>query len=113
MKKKVTFVLNNECAMDVLAELGEETKDAWIWVHKNVTENLKKDADSVMAEGFGGHFRIRWKATEESPETEILIYCGEKGSEWDKVLTISADDIAYTTMPSDPEELLFLKMEDK
>lgn len=45
MKKEVILVPKDKCPLDVLAEMGERTKNAWIFLHQNATEKLKKTAD--------------------------------------------------------------------
>ena len=34
MLKEITYVPQDKCPLDVLAEMGAETSDAWIYLHK-------------------------------------------------------------------------------
>ena len=95
MKKEVTFVPKDKCPLDVLAEMEERTAIAWIYFHENAVKKLEKSCDSY----------------EEFPATAITIGTEVIGC-WNPVYSIDAEDIAFKSHSSDPEEILFLQMEE-
>ena len=111
MKKEVTIVPTDKCPLDVLAELGERTKHAWIYLHENAVSKLEKSCNSGDEIPKTNGIMLTWSATDEFPETSIIINKGEIGP-WKPVYIIEADDIAFHCMEDDPEEIFFLKMEE-
>ena len=118
MLKEVILVPKDKCPLDVLAEMGSQTANAWIFLHKNAVEKLRSTADQVnefpsMIE-FQSEFK--WNATPEYPATLLQITHLPKivnsREEWIKVYRIKASDIAFEYSASDPEYLFFLKMEE-
>ncbi|MCI8411490.1 MAG: hypothetical protein HFJ40_03445 [Clostridia bacterium] len=104
MKKEVILVSTDKCPLDTLAEMGEQTKKAWIFLHDNAVSKLEKTADYVEEREYR---EIKWIATEQYPATTIDIEIGET---WHKVYRIIADDIAFEHEPQDPEDIFFLNM---
>ena len=45
MKKEVILVPQDKCPLDVLAEMGECTRNSWIFLHDNVVDKLHSTAD--------------------------------------------------------------------
>ena len=109
MKKEVILVPKDKCPLDVLAEMGERTKNAWIFLHQNAVDKLRRTADETC-EVAVGVYRFDWKATEEFPET-ILRFDISRGV-WSKITSITADDIAFKITSADPEDIYFLKMDE-
>ena len=113
MKIEPTIVPKDKCPLDFIAEMGERTKNALIFLHHNIIENLK-DSDGVSVEEGrkSGTLVFAWEATEDYPETKIVVdICGIEMI-WKPVILISACDIAFTIMPPTPEEIYFLQMEE-
>ena len=107
MLKEVTLVPKDKCPLDVLAEIGTQTANAWIFLHKNAVEKLRTTADEIIdAVDF---LKMYWSGTEKYPSTTILL---EGTATWYKVSTIEADDIAFKQSVSDPEHIFFLQMEE-
>ena len=106
MLTDVIIVPKDKCPLDVLAELGSKTGNAWIFLHTTAIQKLLKTADTV--ESFP--FLIEWKETEKYPATTILVEVTKK--DWSRVCRINASDIAFKDEPNDPEYIFFLKMAD-
>jgi len=106
MLKEVIYVPQDKCPLDVLAEMGAETGNAWIYLHKNAIEKLAKSADYV--DSCIIFLEMEWKETEKYPKT-ILRY-EDTSHQWHKVIYINASDISFNYQPSDPKHIFFLKM---
>lgn len=111
MKKDVINVPMDKCPLDVLAEMGERTKDAWIFLHMDAVEHLQHSDGVSSEEGRKqGTLVLTWKETKEYPKTRLVVnLCGFDAC-WKPIISISASDIAFTLMPDDPEDIYFLKM---
>ena len=109
MKKEVILVPKDKCPLDVLAEMGEQTKDSLIFFHENVVEKLKKTAQEVEEKSADDcqYESLYWHGTEEYPDTTVEI---EDRGVWREVYFIDADDIAFGVDVDDPENLFFFKM---
>lgn len=111
MKKEVITVPMDKCPLDVLAEMKERTKDAWIFLHSNAVEHLQHSNGVSSKEGRkSGTLVLTWEATEEYPETRVVVDICSLNVDWKPIISISASDIAFTIMPVDPEYIYFLKM---
>lgn len=111
MKKEVILVPKEKCPLDVLAEMGERTKNSWIFFHYNVVESLCQTAE--VDTGHTSYIMCEWKATKDFPKT--LLYIEEflgTAKVWIKVLRIDAVDIAFSIPSADPEDIYFLKMDE-
>ena len=111
MKKNVITVPMDKCPLDVLAEMEERTKDAWIFLHSNAVEHLLHSNGVSSKEGRkSGTLVLTWEATEEYPEMRVVVDICGLNVDWKPIISISASDIAFTLMPADPEYIYFLKM---
>lgn len=108
MKKEVILVPKDKCPMDVLAEMGEQTRNAWIFLHQSVIRQLKITADTCTGK-IAGYQELVWRGNEKHPKT-ILTFEKRVGI-WTRVRRIYASDIAYGLEPQDPENIIFLEME--
>ena len=106
MHTEITYVPKDKCPLDVLAEMGAETSEAWIYLHKNVIEKLAKSADYHFST-YVGFFELRWE--EDRYEKKYLLY-EETGHTWHKVRIIIASNIAFRNLSLDPKHIFFLKM---
>lgn len=109
MKKEVIIVPKDKCPLDVLAEMGEQTKSSWIYLHKTafdklMSENCSKKDEMTFCE-------LTFEETDDYPKTTILIN-DTGGGVWFTVCSISANDIAFKGRAMDPENIFFLKMEE-
>ena len=104
MLKKVILVPKDKCPLDVLAEMGSQTANAWIFLHTNAVEKLRSTADTITT---NGPLKMYWKETEKYPSTTILL---EPKAKWYRVCHIKAEDIAFEYEPHDPKYIFFLKM---
>lgn len=109
MKKEVIIVPKDKCPLDVLAEMGEQTKNSWIYLHKNAFDKLKSE-DCSIRQSFT-FYELYFKETKDYPKTTIRI-SGFNAGVWFTILSISADDIAFKNRAIDPEDIFFLKMEE-
>lgn len=108
MKKEIILVPKDKCPLDVLAEMGERTRNSWIFLHENAYQHLlESEGASHMA--VANMVSISWKATINFPETTVM--CEVPSPEgWGKILFIEAEDISFLRPVEDPEDIYFLKM---
>lgn len=111
MKKEVILVPKDKCPLDVLADIGEQTKNAWIFLHQNAVYKLKH-SEGVTVEKLNGPFlKFTWETTEVFPKTKVILQ-DSSTNDWVLIYSISSDNIAFKERAVDPEEILFLKMEE-
>ena len=111
MKKKVIIVPKDKCPLDVLSEMNERTANAWIFLHHNALEKLQHSDGVSCKEGRKqGTLELTWEATDDYPETRVVIDVCAMATDWKSIILISASDISFTLMPVDPEDIYFLKM---
>ena len=108
MKKEVILIPKDKCPLDVIAELGSQARNAWIFLHDNAVTHLEETASYVSVNDECQ--KMTWCATKSYPATVLRI---EKNalSIWAKVYEIDASDIAFEKAPMDPENIFFLKMD--
>lgn len=112
MKREVTIVPKDKCPLDVLAELGDRTKDAWIFVHSNVVRKMGQTADYDRLDG--NNIKIfYWNKTAKYPATTLFLDTNRKIFNYFLVTAIEASDIAFKLMLDEPAEIFFLKMEEE
>ena len=113
MNKEVTIVPKDKCPLDVLAEMGKRTENAWIFLHQNAVEELRRSEGVSCKEGRKvGTLVLTWETIEDYPETRIVIAICAMLTDWKPIILISASDISFDLMPVDPEYLYFLKMDE-
>lgn len=100
----------DKCPLDVLAEMGEQTKSAWIFLHRNAVEKLISIAEGHNPHQHSGFHEFRWNATDDFPETVIWIEL-HPDKVWLEIYRIDADDIAFNLPADDPDNILFIKMD--
>lgn len=110
MKKEVILVPKDKCPLDVLAEMGERTRNAWIFLNKNLFPSLV-NSNCSSCKQIRRHYVLTWEATSEYPKTEVIIDDSEDAT-WRSIINIFADDIAFKAKPDDPEDIFFLKREE-
>ena len=111
MKKEVILVPKNKCPLDVIAEMGEQTKSAWIFLHCTAVKKLVSIADDHRIRRNSDIQEFFWNATATSPKTSIRIQF-HPCKVWLEVYLIDADDIAFKMPSCDPENIIFMKMDD-
>lgn len=111
MKKEVIIVPKDKCPLDILAELGEQTKSAWIFLHRNAVKKLISIADDHSTSVHSGVEKFFWNATDDFPETTVEIEL-HPDMVWLEVYRINADDIVFTMPADDPDEVIFMKIEE-
>lgn len=111
MKPEIKLVPKDKCPLDVLAEMGERTKRAWIFLDASAYNKLLEGEGCQVYTRDGDEDRIllRWEATDEYPKTEVLLEIPTPTG-WGEVISIEAEDIAFTLALADPEDIIFLKM---
>lgn len=93
--------------------MEERTKDAWIFLHRNALEKLINSEGVSVKEGKKvGTMILTWEAAEKFPKTRIVVNVCSMATDWKTIILISASDIAFNLMPTDPEYIYFLKMEE-
>ncbi len=111
MKKVITFVPKDKDLLAFIEEMGERAHNSWIFLHKNILENLSHSADHSSE--LDDKKCFFW---DQSPVRDLA--CSE-GTVWSK-LTDIVDNRTRRTKgsafvwfnPEDPEEIIFLKMEE-
>lgn len=89
MKKEVITVPKDKSIFDVLAEMGESTAKAWIFIHNNV-----------------------WNAMDENQKKRLCVEPRGLNAIWLPVILAGDLDIAFSSWTRDPENIYFLKMEE-
>ena len=110
MKKEEIIVPRDKSPLDILAEMGERTKSAWIFMHQNAIKKLISIADSHREHPVHGFIEFYWKATKKYLQTSLITEYKPKNI-WVRVISIEANNIAFHEFSKDPEEIIFLKME--
>ena len=113
MKKDVTTVPKDKCPLDVLAELGERTRNAWIFLDANAIEKIASIAVDCCTRPFVGFQEYSYFP--DFPETSIQIEMNpseDSDKVWWEVYCIESSDIAFHFPADDPAEIFFLKMEE-
>lgn len=111
MKTEVTIVAKDQCPLNVLAELGNRTQGAWIFLHHSVVNKLRSMPYDLFERSYG-NIKLTWNATEDFPKTSITIRISSISS-WKPVYEIEAEDIAFKYPNfANPEEIFFLQMEE-
>lgn len=111
MKKDVTPVPKDKFLLNLLADMGDQTKNAWIFLHHNDMEKLSSIADNYFPHGHSNFQEFRWNATDDFPERLIWVEL-QQGRVWLKVLRIEAKNIPFNLPADDPDDILFLKMDE-
>jgi len=105
---KKIMVERTKCPIDVIAELGKEAKEAWIFLSPDCVQNLTDTSDAQVYEGdFAG---FKWDASEASVETTVYVEYFFGG--WASVFSIQASDIVFTNRTTNtPTETYILEMQ--
>lgn len=111
MKNEPILVPQNKCLLEVLAEMGEETESAWIFVHRNAVEKLISIAEDYSPHRNSDFQELRLNATDNFPETLIWIEL-HPDKVWLEIYRIEAHDTAFYLPAHDPENILFMKMDE-
>ncbi len=113
MKREVTIVPKDKCPLDVLAELGDRTKNAWIFMHSSVVRKMKDTADYERLWGDNNIKVFSWSKTDKYPATTLFLDTRRAIFNYFLVTQIDASDIAFRAMFDEPAEIFFLKMEEE
>ena len=104
------YVPKDKCLLNVLAEMGDQSKDAWFFLHNNLVENLKSSNGISFKEGEKkGTLVFTFESTKNDKPKMIIDICG-LNADWKPILSISDSNIAFKTMPADFEEIYFLRL---
>lgn len=110
--KNVILVPKGKCPLDVLAEMGKRTADAWIFMHEDVVESLRKTCDEEKWTE-GNNRLFYWYGTSvgiSPPPVKVFLSACSFTDPWRVIACINAIDIAFNTCCADPKEIIFLKM---
>lgn len=115
----VITVPKNKCPLDMIAKMGEDSRNAWLFLDHNCKEDLFQKADDVITgEGSSSYegmtHTLVWAATDQFPETKLVIelFTGHEDfiGTW-AVKQIVADDIAFEKRTAIPTEVYLFKKE--
>lgn len=110
MRTELLVCPKDKCPLDLLADLGKETVNAWIYLHDNAVDRI---AQSATEDIMGNEFReMYWEATDDYPSTEIYLDKAKR-LDWHLIYKIEADDIAFKSIIATPEILFFVKMQEE
>lgn len=110
--KNVILVPKGKSPLDVLAKMGERTKEAWIFIHDDVIERLRELCDDE--EYLGNEIsRFIWYGKSSLPAPIIVSFtaCMFVGP-WNTLTCINSMDIEFDNRIDNPKEIIFLKMAD-
>ncbi len=116
---KVITVPKNKCLLDIIAEMGEDSRNAWFFLDNNCKVDLfQKAGDVITGEGSSSYegmiHTLVWEATDKFPETKLVIelFTGHEEliGTW-AIKHIVADDIAFKKRAAIPTEVYFFKKE--
>lgn len=104
-------VPRSKCVMDFIAELGEQTKNAWIFMDQSCIEQLLKSKGVIDRGWLENHRILTWEKTDNYPKTTIIISHFEE-EDYYVVVQIDAEDIAFKLISEVkiPERIIILKM---
>lgn len=108
MKKEIVFVpKDDEFPLDILERMKEETKSAWIFVHDDVIRELKKTC-SYAQQTHSSREEVFYK---DAPHFRFVQIEWNAGN-WKKLVKFISDEIKFEHECMNPENIIFLKMED-
>lgn len=96
MKREVILVPQDKSVLNVLAEMEEQTKNSWIFFHRNVYRKLNQISEnSTIAPDY---IRFMWWGTNrKNPMIDLYLENFSGTSDiWIKVLKIESPDISFT-----------------
>lgn len=98
----------NECPLNFIANMEEETENARFYLGKNAVEKLRSTADFQNYRG--AYERLFWEETDEcySALIKIIPVC----EDFFLIAEITADEIDFKKNPKSPEYIFFLEMEE-
>ncbi len=105
MITKTILLKENECALDAIASLCIDSKNAWIYIDKMCFYDMRKTCSNINNKE-NNSYQIYWKATSTVPETTIKFT--QDITKWYDVQEIRADDIAFTLKPLNPKIIFFI-----
>ena len=107
MRKEVIVVPWGECPLDVLARLGEQTENAWVFLYVDTVRVLEMTASS---HDMGERETLKWDETNPlHPGTTMVL---KRDSElWFRVIKIDAPNIAFKDESHDPENIFFFQID--
>ena len=109
MSIEITIVPKDKCPLEVLAELGEKTAGAWIFLHTNVVQKLRSTAEGL--ELFYNSFNLKWNNCPKQCSTLMKISETPNHLLWHEVLEMNSKNIAFKHPSINPNEIFFLQME--
>ncbi len=117
MKKEVITVPRNKFLLNLLAEMGERTKNAWIFLHRDLVNCLWESAERKNGD-YNYTYNFIW-TSDEFEDVVITIDVSyqaverdpEYHAEWIQVYAIKSKNIEFRKRPKDPDEILFFKPE--
>lgn len=108
MKLEHIFLAKGKCPLNFLAEQREKTENAWIFLSKEIVEQLKATADSTWLDG--SVLMLKWNATEEHADESIQLRTRNVNGQtkWFEAVAVNASDIAFKRPAIDPNEIFFI-----
>ena len=115
----IISVPKNKCPLDIIAEMGEDSRNAWLFLDHNCKEDLFQKADDIITREGSSFYEgmthtLVWAATDQFPETTLVIElfagCEDLIGTW-AVKQIVADDIAFEKRTPIPTEVYLFEKE--
>ena len=110
--EKVQLVPIEGNLIEFLKKIGEETKDAIIFLDEDILFKIKEEKKEFKNETGRKNLRIlSWKEEgEEHTQIKILVKRLDY-SKWYYAMHIWIDDIAFKSIPKDPKKAIFIQLE--
>lgn len=109
------LVPRGKCLLDVIAEMGEDSKTCWHFVQEGlvIITLAKADEQDTSKDkiGFSNGVVAKWNATQEFPETQVVFETFQETEFW-IIPKILADDIAFTKMVEKPTAICIYEREE-
>ncbi len=99
----------DKCPLDLLAELGERTKDCKIYLDQKALEKLQESCSKSVSTD-SRLLSMFWAASRTYPSTELLVSKEKTKDGYFEILYIKADDIAFEEPSCNPKEIFKIKM---
>lgn len=108
--KTVIIVPKDKHPLELLAELGNRTRYAWIFLHKNVIAKLNESCtNKKQTRGFSTTL-YSWNKTEKIPDTFVSV--DYFTNSWSAVICIRSSAISFCSRSEEPTEMIFIKMDE-
>lgn len=102
---------DDTCPLDLIANLGERTRNSRIYLGEKAIERLKSTCNKHVHTG--GSLSIFFNASKSFPSTELLIKMHDEEKDgYFEIRYIKAEDIPFEEPSSNPNEIFKIEMKE-